>query len=89
MVFNILGVHWKIRLLGRGYSRKSNIEGDCLKRGTWTVYQFKGRGVGRLAAKRVADTQMHIYIYTYVYIYVYTVCDHEITQAMQFADTSF
>ena len=34
-----------------------------------------------------------MYIYTYIYIYIcmylYTVCDHEITQAMQFAETSF
>ena len=43
--FNILGVHWKIRLLiGGGGSQKTNIEaGDYLKRGrVWTVYWFKG-----------------------------------------------
>ena len=30
------------------------------------------------------------YIYIYIYIYIsYIVCDREITQAMQFAETSF
>ena len=40
---------------------------------------------------------IYIYIYiTYIYIYIYKnicilriVCNHEITQAMQFAETSF
>ena len=42
--FSILGFHWKIRLLGGG-SQKTNIEeGDCLKRGAWPVFPFKGRG---------------------------------------------
>ena len=51
--FNILGVHWKIWLLkrgggGGGGSWKTNIEGgDCLKRGAWTVYWFKGGGLAR------------------------------------------
>ena len=36
---------------------------------------------------------IYIYIYIYIwinmYIYIERVCDHEITQAMQFAATSF
>ena len=39
---------------------------------------------------------IYVYIYVYVYIlyiytytYIYIACDHEITQAMQFAETSF
>ena len=33
---------------------------------------------------------IYIYnIYIYIKIYIYIVCDHEITQAMQFAETSF
>ena len=42
--FNILGVHWKIRLLGGGGgSQETNIEwGIALKGGTWTVCRFKG-----------------------------------------------
>ena len=35
-----------------------------------------------------------VYIYTciyyiYIYIYIYKICDHEITQTIQFAETSF
>ena len=30
--FNILGVHWKIRLLGLAGGHEKPIEGDCLKR---------------------------------------------------------
>ena len=53
--FNIFGVHWKIRLFfylpgGGGClgSQKTNIEGGhCLKRGAWTVCQFKG-GLARV-----------------------------------------
>ena len=45
--FNILGVHWKIRLL-RGGPWKTNIEeGDCLKRGAWRICWFKGGGLAR------------------------------------------
>ena len=37
-----MGLHWKIQLLVGG-SQKANIEeGGCLKRGAWTVCQFKG-----------------------------------------------
>ena len=48
--FNILGVHGKIRVLGRRGGRGARVEvtkkqyigGDCLKReGTWTVCRFK------------------------------------------------
>ena len=39
--FNILEVHWKIWLLG-GVQEKPIEGGDCLKRGAWTVCQFKG-----------------------------------------------
>ena len=30
---------------------------------------------------------MCIYIYIYIYVYIYIVCDHKMTQAMQFAET--
>ena len=41
--FNILGVQWKIRLLGKGGSRKTNTEGgDFLKR----------RGLGEFSVLR-------------------------------------
>ena len=44
--FSTLGVHWKIRFFGC-VSRKINIEeGDCLKRGPWSVCRFKG-GLGK------------------------------------------
>ena len=41
---NILGVHWKIGLLGGGGgSPKTNIEGGIAKKGrAWTVCKFKG-----------------------------------------------
>ena len=39
--FNILGVHWKIQLLGE-FEKNQYREGDCLKRGAWTVCWFKG-----------------------------------------------
>ena len=40
--FDILGVHWKIWLLGGEFTKKNDIEGDCLKKGPWTVCRFKG-----------------------------------------------
>ena len=58
--FNILGVHWKIWLLG-GSSQKTNIEGgDCLKRKSWTVYRFKGGAwqERRVVFLRGVDTPM-------------------------------
>ena len=60
-----MGVHWKIGLL-KGGSRKTNIEeGDCLKRGAWTVCWFKGGGLARkmgvvfLRGGGGGDTLMH------------------------------
>ena len=47
--FSILGVYWEIWFLGGGI-RKTNINGDSLKRGAWTVCRFKGSG--NLARKR-------------------------------------
>ena len=41
--FNILVVHWKIRLLGGG-SRKTNIDGGLPKKETWKVCRLKGAG---------------------------------------------
>ena len=32
---------------------------------------------------------LSIYLSTYLSTYLYIVCDHEITQTMQFAETSF
>ena len=38
----ILGVHWKIRLLGvQGFTKNKYRGEDCPKRGAWTVCQFK------------------------------------------------
>ena len=46
--FNILGVHWRIQLLGGGGSRKTNIDGGLSKRGkAWAVCQFKAGGLGK------------------------------------------
>ena len=58
--FNILGIHWKIRLLGGGLTKP--IE-NCLKEGggAWTVYRFK-RGLGKKEGGGVfegGDTPMH------------------------------
>ena len=40
--FNILGVHWKIRLLGGGVHEKLIQRGGIAsKGGAWTVYKFK------------------------------------------------
>ena len=43
--FNIMGVHSKIWFLGGREVTKIKYIGDCLKRGTWTVWRFK-RGLG-------------------------------------------
>ena len=32
---------------------------------------------------------IYLYIYIIYYIYIYIACNHQITQAMQFAETSF
>ena len=41
--FNILGVHWKIQLLGGGggFTKKKGERGDCLRRGAG---QFANQG---------------------------------------------
>ena len=39
--FNIFGVHWKIRLLGK-ILKNQYIAGDCLRGEAWTVCWFKG-----------------------------------------------
>ena len=50
--FNTMGVHCKTQFLGEGRLQKNQyIEGNCLKRGAWTVCRFKEglakkRGVG-------------------------------------------
>ena len=44
--FNILGVHWKIRILGGEFTKNQYRRGDYLKRGAWTVWRFRGEGVG-------------------------------------------
>ena len=31
---------------------------------------------------------IYIHIYMYIYICIYKVCDHEVAQAMQFAETN-
>ena len=60
--FNILGVHWKIRLLGVGGSRKTNVEGGLPKKGALVSLPIYG---GDLARKRGGgvwggvDTPMH------------------------------
>ena len=38
-----MGVYWKIIFLW-GFTKKQCIEGNCLKRGTWTVCRFRGGG---------------------------------------------
>ena len=59
--FNIMGDSLKNPIFRIGGSRKSNIQGELLKkRGGWTVFRFKGRG--GMAKKRrggVVDTLMH------------------------------
>ena len=46
--FNILGFHWKIQFLGEGgggeRARKTNINGDSLKRGDLDSLQIQGEG---------------------------------------------
>ena len=32
---------------GGGVSKNQYREGNCRKRGSWTVYRFKGRGLGK------------------------------------------
>ena len=45
--FNVLGVRWKIRLLGGGFTKNKNRGGYYLKKGgAWTVCQG-GEGLAR------------------------------------------
>ena len=41
-----MGVHWKIWLLGKDFTKNQYEGGDYLKRGDWTVCRFNG-GLGR------------------------------------------
>ena len=54
--FTILGLHGKIRVLGRGVHEKPIYRGDCLKReGAWTVCRFKGGELGKKEGEGVFD----------------------------------
>ena len=44
--FNILEVHWKIWFLGGRFTKNQYIRGWPKKRGSWTVYRYKG-GLGK------------------------------------------
>ena len=44
--FDVLGIHWKIRLLGGGVQKNRYREGIAKKGWTWTVCRFKG-GLGK------------------------------------------
>ena len=48
--FNILEVHWKIQLWGRGFTKNQYRGRDFLGRGAWIVVDFMGGG--GLARKR-------------------------------------
>ena len=62
--FNILGVHWRIQLLG-GFTKNQYRGENCLRmRGGWTVCQFKGglarkRGGAGGVFERGIDTPMY------------------------------
>ena len=69
--FNILDIHWKIRLLV-GCSRKTNIEGGGLpnwKRGAWTVCWFKGGLVRKRGGTFEGGFDNPMYTILYVYEY--------------------
>ena len=60
--FNILGVHWKVQLLG-GFMKNQYRGWDCLKRGggAWTVCRFIREGLARkkeVMFLRGVDTSM-------------------------------
>ena len=65
-IFNILGIHWKIGLLGGGGVHEKLIQReDCLKRGAWRVFRFKGEAWqerGGVVILRGVDTPMHTII---------------------------
>ena len=62
--FNILGVHWKIQLLGGEFTKNRHRGGGLPKKeGAWTVFRFKG-GLGKkergvLLRGGGVDTPMH------------------------------
>ena len=67
--FNILGVHWRIQLLGGGGSQKTNIDGGLPKSGgggVWTVCQFSEGGLGKkewgCVFEKKGDTPMYTMI---------------------------
>ena len=66
--FNILDIHWKIRLLV-GCSRKTNIEGGLpkWKQGAWTVSWFKGGLVRKRGGtfEKGPDNPMFTILYVY------------------------
>ena len=75
--FKILGVYWKIGLLGGGSSRKTNIEGHCLKLGHWTVCRFKGE-LGKKEGGGVfrgGNTPMHTIVVQSYFIERHLDCD--------------
>ena len=58
--FNIMGDSLKNPIFRTGGSRKSNIQGELLKkRGGWTVFRFKGRGAWQKRGGGVVDNLMH------------------------------
>ena len=71
--FNILQIHGKSDLQGVVHKKKKHRRRDCLKRGAWIVYQFKGGRVGFSRKSGVVimrgeiDMSMHIMLYFYVY----------------------
>ena len=60
---NILGVHWKIWHLV-GFTKNQYRGGDCLKIGAWTVYQFKGGGLGKKAESGILEGLVDIPMHT-------------------------
>ena len=52
-----------------------------------------GGGLSPYSPSEKNPVYIYIYIYVYIvfniYIHIYIVCDHEITRAMQFAETVF
>ena len=73
--FDILGVHWKIQLLG-GSSQKTDIEGGtAYKVGLGKLADLRGglaRKRGVVFLREGVDIPMHtMYIYIYICIYMY------------------
>ena len=59
--FNILGVYWKIQLLGVGGSQKTNIEGGIAWKGGLDSLGLAKKS--RRCFRRGADTTMHTMSY--------------------------